>query len=92
MSDFDFLAHVNDWLVRDEDLAAAYEQTGDVRRSWLKKSIAHAFALTGGLPQLSSLTQKTWPDGLTVLYLSFRKHNTFFWNPFFFFGRIFPIR
>lgn len=66
MSDFDFLAHVNDWLVRDEDLAAAYEQTGDVRRSWLKKSIAHAFALTGGLPQLSSLTQKTWPDGLTV--------------------------
>lgn len=66
MKDFDFPALLDEWQVTDKDFAAAYEQTGDVRRSWLKKSIAHTFTLTGGRPQPASLLQKDWTDGFTA--------------------------
>lgn len=66
MSDFDFLARLDEWLVSDEDFATAYEQTGAVCRSWLKKSISRIFALTKGTPPPATQTQKTWPDGFTA--------------------------
>ena len=60
--------HLDNWLERfaldDQILAQSYEQLGDVKRSWLKKLIAHLYNYYGREDCQEKIVSMTYAQGL----------------------------
>ena len=69
--DFDSFSILQPWLLGDDEFLFAYEQTGDIQRSWIKKSIAWNFLQTSEKASRSEcLQEKMWASQLRVRFVS----------------------
>ncbi len=65
--DFDSFANLQPWLLGDDEFSLAYEQIGDIQRSWIKKSIAWNFLQTSEkASRCKCVQEKEWDSQLRV--------------------------